>query len=72
MSADAIVNSGANQLVKELRDLKALVAGLIQVVSTGLAGSFGGVNDLLQGVIGAIKSKEKDDIMAQISTSRFN
>ena len=72
MSADAMINSGANQLVKELRDLKALVAGLIQVVSTGLAGSFGGVNDLLQGVIGAIKSKEKDDIMAQISTSRFN
>ena len=70
-SNDIVFNNGSEQLVKELRDVKVLLSGLLNIVANGINNT-AGISSLLQGIISAVKSKEKDDILSQISTARFN
>ena len=67
-----LVKFDNGDLIKELRDLKLLIGSLINVVSSGINNGTGGIATLLQGLISAVKSKDKDDILSQISTARFN
>jgi peptidase len=67
-----LVKFDNGDLIKELRDLKLLIGSLINVVSSGINNGTGGITTLLQGLISAVKSKDKDDILSQISTARFN
>ena len=71
-TSGGLVKFDNGDLVKELRDLKILVGSLINVVSNGLNSGAGGITILLQGIISAVKSKDKDDILSQIATARFN
>lgn len=72
VATDSVVTNSSSALINEVKGLKILIANLINVVATGMNGSAANTNKLLNAIIEAIKSKEKDDIMSQISTSKFN
>lgn len=70
-TSGGLVKFDNGDLVKELRDVKTLIGALINAVVSGL-NNYSGVSELLGGILNAVKSKEKEDILSQISTARFN